>query len=125
MCAGITQRLPVSKFLGLGLHGFAGCCDVEVHAIGDLLPADHVCSLGKILKAWTYKLMHDILYTDMEKTGYVWEKIKDIYRARALAHTFGDTKQMMNGEEINFYDIVRNIRRPAALLPAWSFAEPS
>ena len=66
-----------------------------------------VYTIGKILKAWTYKLMHDILYTDMEKTGYVWEKIKDIYRARALAHTFGDTTQMMNGEEINFYDIVR------------------
>lgn len=49
--------------------------------------------------------MHDILYTDMEKTGFIWAKIRDIYRARALARMCGDGKMKINGKETNFYDI--------------------
>jgi hypothetical protein len=88
--------------LGLGLIG---------------LYATFVYSISKAIKAVTYKLMRDILYTDMEKTGFIWAKIRDIYRARALARMCGHggggngsggtggTITGANGEEIDFYYI--------------------
>jgi len=54
------------------------------------LYATVVYSISKTVKAVTYKMMHDILYTDMEKTGFIWAKIRDIYRARVLARMCGN-----------------------------------
>jgi hypothetical protein len=74
------------------------------------LYATFVFSISKTIKAVTYKMMHDILYTDMEKTGFVWAKIRDIYRARALARMCGASGSSSkittaDGEEIDFYYI--------------------
>ena len=81
------------------------------------LYATIVYSISKTVKAVTYKMMHDILYTDMEKTGFIWAKISDIYRARVLARMCGNgggrdgssatgsTITNADGEEIDFYFI--------------------
>ena len=39
------------------------------------------------------------MYTDMERTGYIYSKIKDVYRARKMARTCGG-KVDINGEII-------------------------
>ena len=54
---------------------------------GHLLTAtlQNSCLFSQALKMWAYKKLQNLLYSDLERTAFLWRLVNDIYTARALA----------------------------------------
>ena len=76
---------------------FAGNALLSIGLVG--LYATFIYTISKSLKLFTHKLLRDIMYTDMERTGFIYAKIKDVYLARKMARTCGG-RVVINGQTV-------------------------